>query len=170
MGGRARVAEEAKKTFWIKDVGKSSTQNIYSIGSHLPDRFANYDRQGLIVCSQCSTPAYVFVCMCVWAKERFFSICWCQAFTDMREALSTSPHPRVSLTLSLSSLSLLLSLFLLQASIPLSTPSGLCYLITQPLYQITEEEHKLTHSVREREREENGAVFRAAPDRRNVFV
>lgn len=30
------------------------------------------------------------------------------------------------------------------ASIPLSTASGLCYLITLPPYQITEGEHKLT--------------------------
>lgn len=54
-----------------------------------------------------------------------------------------SPPPRLAHSVTLS---FLLGSFLL-ASILLSVSPGLCYLITLPLYQITEEEHELTQCV-----------------------
>lgn len=55
-----------------------------------------------------------------------------------------SPPPRLARSVTLS---FLLGSFLLLASIFLSVSPGLCYLITLPLYQITEEEHELTQCV-----------------------
>lgn len=119
-------------------------------------------------CNYCLNPPHqcvcVSVCVCVWGRERwiphFFSICWCQALTDMRQVFFT-PSLSYSLSHSALYLSFLFPLSLLPASIPLSIPSGLCYLITLPLYQITEEGHKLAQCVWERERERGRSVLQS---------
>lgn len=156
---------------WARAAHRISTVSASTCLMDLPDM------TGRGSCNYSVSTLHTSVCVCVsvcLSKREVNSTLFLNLLVSSfhRHAWSIFRPLLVSLTLSLSTLSFLLSLFLLQASIPLSTPSGLCYLITPPLYQITEEEHKLTQSVREREREEYVADFRAVstPDHRNVCM